>query len=117
MKWKLLLICVCLLLIALVTKVLLGQTTLYYGPTQDIAAGTATMTTAAISAGNCGTTVTVVAPTVLTTDTIIWSFAAAPAGTNAGLVAWPTAGNVNFAYCSNTAETPAAATINWKVHR
>jgi hypothetical protein len=84
---------------------------------QVIASGTATMTTAAIAAGNCGTTVTVAATNVLTTDTITWAFNAAPAGSNAGLVAWPTTNNVNFAYCPNSAETPAAATINWRVVR
>lgn len=84
---------------------------------QTIATGTAAMTTAGITAGNCGTTVTVAATGVATTDTITWSFNAAPAGSNAGLVSWPTSGNVNFAYCPNTAETPAAATINWKVMR
>jgi len=75
------------------------------------------MTTAAITSGNCGTTVTVAASGVATTDTITWAFNAAPAGSNAGLVAWPTANNVNFAYCPNSAETPAAATINWRVVR
>lgn len=84
---------------------------------QLVASGTATMTTAAITAGNCGTTVTVPASGVATTDTITWAFNAAPAGSNAGLVAWPTANNVNFAYCPDSAETPAAATINWRVIR
>jgi hypothetical protein len=84
---------------------------------QVIGSGTAAMTTAAIVAGNCGTTVTVSATGVATTDTITWAFNAAPAGSNAGLVAWPTTNNVNFAYCSNTAQTPAAATINWRVVR
>lgn len=83
--------------------------------TQTIANGTAVMTTAAIVAG-CGTTVTVVAAGVAATDSIAWSFNAAPSGSNAGLVSWPTAGNVNFAYCG-IAETPAAATINWSVTR
>lgn len=82
-----------------------------------IASGTAAMTTAAITAGNCGTTVTVAAAGVATTDTVIWAFNAAPAGSNAGIVAWPTSGNVNFAYCPGVAETPAAATINWRVVR
>jgi hypothetical protein len=84
---------------------------------QTIASGTTAMTTAAITAGNCGTAVTVAATGILTTDTISWAFNAAPAGSNAGLVAWPTSGNVNFAYCPSAAETPAAATINWKVVR
>jgi hypothetical protein len=81
------------------------------------ATGTAAMTTAAIGAGACGTTVTVAAAGVLTTDVITTSFNAAPAGTNAGLTSWPTSGNVNFAYCPGVAETPAAATINWRVIR
>jgi hypothetical protein len=85
--------------------------------TGTIANGTAAMTTAAITAGNCGTTVTVAASGVATTDTITWAFSAAPAGSNAGLVAWPTTNNVNFAYCPNSAETPAAATINWRAVR
>jgi hypothetical protein len=84
---------------------------------QTVASGTAAMTTTAITAGNCGATVTVAATGVLTTDTISWSFNAAPAGSNAGLITWTTAGKVNFAYCPNSAETPAAATINWKVVR
>lgn len=82
-----------------------------------IAAGTATGTTAAITAPACGATVTVAATGVLATDAITWSFNAAPAGTNAGLVSWPTAGNVNFAYCPGVTETPSAATINWRVVR
>ena len=84
-----------------------------------IGSGTATMTTALITGPACGTTVTVAATGVLATDVIGWSFSAAPAGTNAGLVSWPTAGNVNFAYCMPTgaSETPAAATIYWRVSR
>lgn len=88
-----------------------------------IASGTATMTTAAITAGNCGTTVTGTfstgsAANILSTDSISWSFNAAPAGSNAGLVSWViSATSVDFAYCPNTAETPAAATINWRVVR
>lgn len=79
--------------------------------------GTATMTTAAIAPGNCGATVTVAATGVLATDTISWAFNSPPSGNNAGLVAWPTLGNVNFAYCSNTTQTPSPATINWRVIR
>jgi hypothetical protein len=89
----------------------------YLNVPQVIASGTAAMTTAAITAGNCGTTVTVSASGVATTDTITWAFAAAPAGSNAGIVAWPTANNVNFAYCPGVTETPTAATINWRVLR
>ena len=81
-----------------------------------IASGTATMTTAAITAPACGSTVTVSAPGALTTDTIKWSFNASPDGTDSGLLSWATANNVNFAYCGFT-ETPTAATINWSVSR
>jgi len=84
---------------------------------QVIASGTATMTTAAITAGNCGATVTVAAAGVAATDSITWAFNSAPAGSNAGIVAWPTSGGVNFAYCPGVAETPVAATINWRVVR
>ena len=55
--------------------------------TTTVANGTAAMTTAAITAPACGATVTVVATGALTTDAIQWAFNAAPAGTNAGLVA------------------------------
>lgn len=88
----------------------------FYGPTQNVAAGQAVMTTAIIAGGACGTTVTVAAPNVVATDIILTSFSTAPNGTQAGLTAWPTAGNVNFAYCG-IAETPTAMTINWKVAR
>src|SRR5262249_37035302 len=93
------------------------QKTSVFPIAQTVASGTAIMTTAAITANNCGTTVTVAASGVATTDTITWAFNAAPAGSNAGLVACPTSGNVNFAYCPGVAETPAAATISWRVMR
>jgi hypothetical protein len=86
-----------------------------------IASGTATMTTAAITGPNCGTTVTVAATGVATTDTITFADNAAPAAaTNGPLVikAWPTANNVNFMYCVQSGTiTPAAATLNWRVMR
>lgn len=88
---------------------------------QIIASGTAVMTTAAIAAGACGTTVTVPATNVLTTDSIAWAFNAAPGANPAQLPVsvWPTAGNVNFQYCNPSAGsiTPNAATLNWKVPR
>jgi len=89
--------------------------------TQTIASSTATMTTALIAAGACGTTVTVGATGALTTDTITWAFNAAPAANPAQLVisAWPTANNLNFQYCNPTAAgiTPNAATLNWRLVR
>jgi len=89
--------------------------------TGTIASGTATMTTALIAAGACGTTVTVSAANVLTTDSISWSYNAA-VGANPGVLIvneWPTANNVNFAYCNGTAAgvTPTAATLNFRVVR
>jgi hypothetical protein len=93
----------------------------FYQQTQTLASGTATMTTAAIAAGACGTTVTVSASGVATIDSIAWAFNAAPAANPAQLVvsAWPTSGNVNFQYCNPTAGsiTPNAATLNWRVVR
>jgi hypothetical protein len=89
--------------------------------TAAIASGTATMTTALIAAGACGTTVTVSASGVLATDPIVHSYNAA-VGPNPGVLTlnvWPTANNVNFAYCNPTAAgvTPTAATVNWRVVR
>ncbi|MBV9179870.1 MAG: hypothetical protein JO356_01045 [Acidobacteria bacterium] len=93
----------------------------YFNMTQSLAAGTATMTTAAIASGACGTTVTVGATGVATTDAITWSYNAAPAANPAQLVVsvWPTANNVNFQYCNPTANsiTPTAATLNFRVTR
>jgi hypothetical protein len=89
---------------------------------QTIASSTAAMTTAAITTGACGTTVTVAAAGVLTTDTIDISHNAAATNANGGnliLNAWPTAGNVNFNYCNPSAATvtPTAMTLNWSVRR
>lgn len=87
-----------------------------------IGSGTAAMTTAAVAGGACGTTVTVVATGVLTTDIINVSRNAAATAANGGLLAlnwWPTAGNVNFNYCNGgtVSNTPTAMTLNWKVVR
>ena len=89
--------------------------------TVTIASGTVRMTTALIPTLTCGTTVTVSASGVTTTDVITWSFNAAPAANPAELVisSWPTANSVNFQYCNPTAGsvTPNAATLNWRVVR
>jgi hypothetical protein len=87
--------------------------------TVTIGSGTATMTTAAITTLNCGTTVTISATGVATTDVVSWSLNNVPASNGVTLWAWPTANNVNFAYCNPTAGsvTPAAQTVNWKVVR
>lgn len=92
------------------------------GPlTGTVASGTATMTVALIGAGACGTTVTVAATNVLTTDSIEFAANAAVAA-NPGVLTvnrWPTANNVNFNYCNPTAAgvTPNATTLNWRVVR
>jgi hypothetical protein len=90
--------------------------------TKTASSGTAAMTTAGILTGACGTTVTVAATGVLTTDVIdVTRNAAATIGNGGGLTlnAWPTAGNVNFNYCNSSAGTitPTAMTINWSVVR
>jgi hypothetical protein len=89
--------------------------------TRTIASGTATMTTAAIGAGACGTTVTVSATGALTGDSINHAFSASVAANPGQLTfnKWPTANNVNFNYCNPTAGsiTPSAATVNWTVTR
>lgn len=88
---------------------------------QTIGNGTATMTTAAIGSGACGSTVTVTAAGVLTTDVVEVSANSAVAANPGVLIIqkWPTAGNVNFAYCNPTAGsvTPTATTLNWRVSR
>jgi hypothetical protein len=96
-----------------------GSNTFIWG---TLPSGTAAMTTALIASGACGSTVTVAATGVLTTDTVTWSFNASPGGNPASLLvlgAWPTTNNVNFAYCNPTAgnQTPNAITLNWKVVR
>lgn len=93
----------------------------FYNVPQVIGSGTAAMTTALIGAGACGTTVTVAATGVATTD-IINTSSNASVGANPGVLIlqkWPTANNVNFAYCNPTAAgvTPSAMTINWQVTR
>jgi len=91
-------------------------------------AGTAVMGTSAISSATCASAVTVSAPGVLTTDTILWGFNGDPTAITgfvplvAGMltiIAYPTANNINFKECNNTSSsvTPGAHTLNWKVVR
>jgi len=89
---------------------------------QLIASGTAVLGTSPISSTSSATAVTVLAAGVTTTDSIEWSFNAAPVtGYVSGLFvqAYVTAGNVNFVVTNPTAGslTPAAATLNWRVVR
>lgn len=98
------------------------------GTTLTIASGTSALGTAAISSGTCATVVTTSATGAATTDVIGWGFNGDPtattgyqASTNGMLtiVAYPTANNVNFKVCNNTASavTPGAVTLNWRVTR
>jgi hypothetical protein len=87
-----------------------------------IASGTATLGTSPISATSSASVVTVAAGAVIATDSIEWSFNAAPGvGYVSGLFIQPyvTPGNVNFLVTNPTAGslTPAAATLNWDVIR
>jgi hypothetical protein len=97
-----------------------------FNVTQTIASGTAAMTTAAIASGACGSTVTVSAPSVATTDIVDIGNNGNPTGVTGytpggGLAirAWPTSGNVNFCVSNEigTSVTPGALTINWSVRR
>ena len=90
--------------------------------TQTIASGTAVLGTSPISGTSSASVVTKTATGVLSTDSIIWSFNAAPStGYVSGLFiqAYVTTGNVNFLVTNPTAGslTPAAATLNWSVIR
>lgn len=90
--------------------------------TNTIASGTSAMGTGSISATSCAAAVTTSATGTLTTDTIQWSFSAAPStGYTSGvhILPYTTTDNVNFLVCNPTAGSlsPAAATLNWKVIR
>lgn len=93
-----------------------------------IASGTAALGTAAIASGASAAVVTVAAPGVLATDTIIWTPNADISGvtgyspvTGGGLIIYPypTAGAVNFKVGNPTGAsiTPGAVTLNWRVNR
>jgi hypothetical protein len=96
--------------------------------TQTIASGTAAMGTGAITSGTCATVVTVAATGTATTDVIVYTPNADPTAVTGYAVsasgslyiwAYPTANNVNFKVCNNTAGslTPSALTLNWRVTR
>lgn len=95
---------------------------------QVVVAGTSSLGTGAIASGVCASVVTTTAANVVTTDVIGWGFNGDPTGvtgykptTNGMLtiIAYPSAGNVNFKVCNNTSAsiTPAAITLNWSVVR
>lgn len=93
-----------------------------------VATGTAALGTSAISSGTCATVVTASATDTLTTDDIQADFNADPTGVTGyapsasgmlSIIKYPTANNVNFKVCNNTASsiTPGAITLNWRVAR
>lgn len=93
-----------------------------------IANGTSAMGTSPIASGTCATTVTTSATGVVATDVIVYTPNVDPQGVTGYAVsasgslyiwAYPTANDVNFEVCNNTAGsiTPAALTLNWKVTR
>lgn len=93
-----------------------------------VASGTSALGTSAISSGACATAVTTTATGTATTDVISWGFNGDPtavtgyvASANGMLtiIAYPSANNVNFKICNNTASsiTPGAITLNWRVAR
>lgn len=89
-----------------------------------IASGTKALNTAAITTATCDAGAAVTATGTLSTDTVDWSFNAAPTATNkygAFLVVYavPSANTVTFYTCnpSATTSTPTAMTVNWSVRR
>lgn len=98
------------------------------GPVSFSVAGTSAMGTGAITSATCATVVTTTATGVLTTDIVTASFNGDPHAvtgyipSTAGMltiIAYPSAGNVNFLVCNNTSSsvTPGAITLNWRVAR
>lgn len=96
--------------------------------TRTVASGTSALGTSAISSGACATVVTTAATGTATTDNIMADFNADPTSTTGysasangmlTIIKYPTADNVNFKVCNNTASsvTPGAATLNWRVVR
>lgn len=96
--------------------------------TLNIASGTSAMGTSAIASAACATVVTTSATGTATTDVVTAGFNGDPTAVTgyipltAGMltiIAYPTANNVNFKVCNNTASsiTPGAITLNWRVAR
>jgi hypothetical protein len=89
-----------------------------------IASGTKALNTASITTATCDAGAAVAATGTLSTDTVDWSFNAAPTATNkygAFLVVYavPSTNTVTFYTCnpSATTSTPTAMTVNWSVRR
>ena len=95
---------------------------------QVVASGTSALGTSAISSGACASAVTTAAANALTTDVVGWGFNGDPTGVTGyapattgmlTIIAYPTAGDVNFKVCNNTSAsiTPGAITLNWYIQR
>lgn len=93
-----------------------------------IASSPIALGTSAISSATCAAAVSASALGVTTSDVIIANFSADPTSTTGyipattgmlAIIVYPTANNVNFKVCNNTAAsiTPGAVTINWRVVR
>lgn len=94
--------------------------------TQTIASGQTAMPTAALAGNACSAAATTaVATGALTSDAVAVTFASDPTGvtgygggTNGGItiVPWPTANQMNFKLCNQTANsiTPGAINVNWR---
>lgn len=94
--------------------------------TQTIASGQTAMPTAAVAGNACSAAATTAAATgALNTDALMVTFASDPTGVvgyggglNGGITinAWPTANQINFKLCNQTANsiTPGAININWR---
>ena len=98
------------------------------GLTTTIASGTSTLATGAITSATCATVVTTAATNTATTDVVTAGFNGDPTAVTGyipstsgmlTIIAYPTAGNVNFKVCNNTTAsiTPGAITLNWRVVR
>ncbi len=96
--------------------------------TATVASGTSALGTGAINSGACATVVTTTATGTATTDVVAWGFNADPTSTTGysasangmlTIISYPTANNVNFKVCNNTAGsvTPGAVTLNWRITR
>jgi hypothetical protein len=100
----------------------------------EIASGTASLGTSSIASGACASAVTVavgassLGPAARTTDNIQTTFNGDPTAVSGysplttgmlTIVPYPTAGNINYKVCNNTATsiTPGALTLNWRVQR
>jgi hypothetical protein len=96
--------------------------------TTTVASGTSALGTSAIASGACATVVTTSATGVATTDVITAGFNGDPTGVTGyapsangmlTIIGYPSANNVNWKVCNNTAAsiTPGSITLNWRVVR